>query len=143
MRTVSSCRVAIVVAVLIFLVSFTMTSAAQTVTDARAKKMKNPVAADAKSIEAGQKIFLTSCAPCHGQAGKGDGPVAANMKEVKPSNLADDKWDHGAADGEIFATIRDGIGPKFTMKAYKEKVKEGDLWNLVNFIRSIGPRKKS
>src|SRR5438105_3353113 len=73
------------------------------------KALKNPVKSSPQSIEAGQKVFQTSCVPCHGAGAKGDGPVAANLT-VKPSNLTDDKWDHGSTDGEIFVNIRDGIG---------------------------------
>src|SRR5438270_13492642 len=82
------------------------------------KKMKNPVASTPQSIQAGQVIFQKSCAVCHGMTGKGDGAIVASLKPeaTKPANLADDKWEHGGTDGEIFVTIRDGIPPKFEMK---------------------------
>jgi mono/diheme cytochrome c family protein len=41
------------------------------------------------------------------------------------------------SDGEIFAVIRDGAGPKFDMKGYKSKMTEPDIWNVVNYIRSL------
>jgi mono/diheme cytochrome c family protein len=108
--------------------------------NAAAKAMKNPVKTSPQSIEAGQKAYQTACTPCHGATGKGDGSVAGNLK-VKPSNLVDDKWDHGSTDGEIFVNIRDGIGPDFAMKAFKGKVPDQDIWNIVNYLHSIGPKK--
>ena len=54
-----------------------------------------------------------------------------------PSNLTDDKWDRGSTDGEIFMVIRDGAGPKFDMKGYKAKMTETDIWNVVNYLRSV------
>src|SRR6266536_165555 len=37
-----------------------------------AEKMKNPVAADATSLAAGQKLYDKNCASCHGATGKGE-----------------------------------------------------------------------
>jgi mono/diheme cytochrome c family protein len=109
--------------------------------DSDAKKLKNPVASSPGSIAAGQKLFRVYCRLCHGTDGKGNGPQAP--KDSHPSDLTDDKWDHGSSDGEIFAVIRDGAGPKFDMKGYRSKLTEEDMWNLVNYIRSIGPQGKS
>ena len=60
-------------------------------------------------------------------------------KDTHPPNLTDAKWDHGSTDGEIFAVIKDGIGPKFDMKGYNSKMTPQEMWNVVNYLRSIGP----
>jgi len=99
------------------------------------KKMKNPVPSSADSIKAGQATFQKNCRFCHGADAKGDGPMAP--KDTHPSNLTDDKWDRGSTDGEIFLVIRDGAGPKFEMKGYKSKMSETDIWNVVNYLRSL------
>ena len=54
-----------------------------------------------------------------------------------PSNLTDAKWDRGDSDGEIFVVIRDGAGPTFDMKGYKGKLTDTDIWNVVNYLRSL------
>ena len=110
---------------------------------ASAKTMKNPVAADAKSIDAGKALFAKSCSVCHGATGKGDGAIVKSLKPeaTKPSDFTDAKWDHGSTDGEIFTNIRDGIGPKFEMKAQKGKIMDNDIWNLVNYLKSLAPKK--
>ena len=99
------------------------------------KKMKNPVASSADSIKAGQATFQKNCRFCHGADAKGNGPMAP--EGTHPSNLTDDKWDRGSTDGEIFLVIRDGAGPKFDMKGYKSKMTETDIWNVVNYLRSV------
>ena len=99
------------------------------------KKMKNPVATSAESIKAGQALFQKNCRFCHGADAKGNGPMAP--ENTHPSNLIDDKWDRGSTDGEIFLVIRDGAGPKFDMKGYKSKMAENDIWNVVNYLRSV------
>ncbi|HJQ70898.1 MAG TPA: c-type cytochrome [Blastocatellia bacterium] len=106
--------------------------------NAEAMKLKNPVAVDAESIEAGKKLYQRHCASCHGPQGKGDGGMA--LSGGTPSDLTDETWDYGSTDGEIFVSIRDGVSSD--MLAYKEKLDEKQIWQVVNFIRSIGPKTK-
>src|SRR2546428_13364431 len=42
----------------------------------------------ALDLQAGQALYATPCALCHGPSGQGDGPPAAGLA-TKPSNLAD------------------------------------------------------
>ena len=103
-----------------------------------AAALKNPVAADATSIAAGKKIFEEHCTDCHGDAGKGDGP-AAQYPDPKPPDLTDAEWKHGSSDGEIFTVIRDGVHDT-DMKSFSKKLNEHQIWDVVNYIRSIGPK---
>jgi mono/diheme cytochrome c family protein len=100
--------------------------------------LKNPVAASAASLAAGKKLYDAQCASCHGIAGKGDGKAGAMLKPP-PSDLTDAVWKHGSSDGEIFALIRDGV-KRTSMRAYGDKIATGDIWNLVNYVRSLGPK---
>ncbi len=101
-----------------------------------ARKLKNPEPMNAESVEAGKKLYQRYCASCHGPNGKGDGGLALSGGE--PSDLTDDAWDHGSTDGEIFVVIRDGVSAD--MLAYKDKLAEKQIWQIVNYIRSIGPK---
>ena len=89
----------------------------------------------ARVDQGGQAVFQKNCRFCHGADAKGNGPMAP--EGTHPSNLTDDKWDRGSTDGEIFLVIRDGAGPKFEMKGYKAKMSETDIWNIVNYVRSL------
>jgi mono/diheme cytochrome c family protein len=101
-------------------------------------KMKNPVAATPASVAAGKKLYDGQCASCHGAAGKGDGKAGALLKPV-PSDLTDGDWKHGQSDGQIFAIIRDGA-KQSGMRGYGSRIPANDIWNLVNYVRSLGPK---
>ena len=105
------------------------------------KKIKNPVAASAASVTAGAATFKKYCAFCHGPEAKGEGPLAP--KDSHPPDLTDAKWDHGDSDGEIFTTINNGAGGTSVMKGFKGKMPDTDMWNVVNYLRSLGPKKKT
>ena len=97
------------------------------------------MAATPESVAAGAAAYAAHCAACHGATGRGDGALAAAAAAYgpRPSNLADPTWRHGGGDGEIFTAIRDGIGPDFSMDAFGDRLAETDIWNLVNFLRSL------
>lgn len=108
--------------------------------NAAAAKVKNPVKATAESIGAGKTAYNKYCKFCHNDEGTGNGALAP--KDTHPPNLVDATWDYGSTDGEIFANIKDGIGPKFDMKPMKAKItNDTDIWNVVNYLRSLGPKK--
>ncbi len=117
------------------LLAITVTSAQNPGGSAEGKKLKNPVASSPVSIAAGSQRYQKMCAFCHGKDATGNGPLAP--KGTTPSSLVDATWDRGDTDGEIFLVLRDGAGPKFDMKGYKGKLPDQELWNVVNYLRSI------
>jgi mono/diheme cytochrome c family protein len=108
--------------------------------NAEARKMKNPHPATAASVEAGKVVFMKTCRFCHGDDGKGAAKTAPK-NITPPPDLTDDKWDRGSSDGEIFAVIKNGAGPKFEMKPMKA-LTDDQMWDVVNYLRSLGPTKK-
>jgi mono/diheme cytochrome c family protein len=107
--------------------------------NAEAAKLKNPVASSPESIAAGKATFGTVCASCHGAEGKG-GIVLSVIEDrggTQPPDLTDAKWDHGSSDGEIFTTIKKGIAPDFFMAPFDGRIPDNDIWNLVNYIKSL------
>ena len=103
--------------------------------------LKNPVKATPDSLASGKKLYDRLCAECHGVNGDGVSEIAAAMAsdEVPPPSLIDDKWDHGSADGEIFVSIRDGVGGPGAMKGLNGRPGIGptEMWHMVNYVRSL------
>lgn len=103
-------------------------------TRAEAQKLKNPVPNTKKSIDRGRVIFMENCTTCHGENGKAEGSLIADATDLTSPSL----YKSGTSEGEIFHSIRDGAGDQ--MPAFGSQLNgETDIWNLVNFIRSLWP----
>ena len=99
-----------------------------------AQKLKSPVPNTKKSITRGRVIFMQNCTSCHGEDGKAEGSLVASATDLTSPQL----YKSGSSEGEIFHSIRDGAGDQ--MPAFKGQIdNETDIWNLVNFIRSLWP----
>lgn len=88
---------------------------------------KNPAIGNPESILAGAKLYVTSCAGCHGPDGSGGrGP-----------NLVSRSLWHPLSDEAIFNAIRNGV-PGADMPP--TKLPDDQTWNLVAFIHALtGP----
>lgn len=98
-----------------------------------ARTKKNPVALNAASTTAGKSLWGTHCKSCHGTKGLGDGPKAAQLKtEAGDFSKADVQ---GQTDGSLFYKIGEG---RDDMPSFKKKITDPeDIWNLVNYIRTL------
>ena len=123
--------------VLVWMALAAVQMAAQAGGNAAAAKVKNPVAPTAASIKTGATLYAKNCQFCHGPTGLGDGKLVP--KDMKPANLTDATWIHGSTDGEIHAIVTNGI-PDKKMPGVKGRISDTDTWNIVNYIRSLGPK---
>ena len=99
---------------------------------------KNPIAATAESVAAGDQLYRKNCASCHGI--KAEGGSGNDLIPASP-DLTDDTWDHGSSDGAIFNNIKNGVAPDFNMTPWKDQLKDDEIWNVVNYLRSIAKKK--
>jgi mono/diheme cytochrome c family protein len=97
----------------------------------KAAREPNPVKATPESIAEGKKIYSYDCASCHGATGDGKTDVA---KDLKVPALADPAFLKDRTDGELFYIIKNGHG---NMPPEGNRVKPEQLWDLVNYIRSL------
>ena len=99
----------------------------------------NPVMVDSSSLERGAVLYDLNCKLCHGDQGKGDGPIAKQLIR-KPVDLtgADTSY---LSDGEVFMLITNGVLPPVGvnggMPALKENLSIRERWDVVNFVRSL------
>lgn len=99
-----------------------------------ARKLSNPVPHSAEAVREGRKTYLRLCQYCHGA----DGRAQANPDFEAPSLRDPSHWRFGTSDGELFVSIRDGAGHE--MPPFRKQLKDDQIWQLVLYVRSIGPR---
>lgn len=104
-----------------------------------AAKAPNPVKATGASIAAGKKSYGIDCAMCHGIAGDGKGDLASDMK-LKMLDYTDASALKSMTDGEMFYIIKNGKGE---MTGEGDRVKANEIWNMVNYVRSLAKKKNS
>ena len=85
----------------------------------------------------GEETYKNLCARCHGENGDGKGEVAVDEK-LKLKDYRDPAALQGMSDGELFYIIKSGKGQ---MPPEGGRVKDMELWNLVNYIRSLSNKK--
>jgi mono/diheme cytochrome c family protein len=90
----------------------------------------NPVASTPESIERGRMLFMNNCIQCHGETGRGDGPLAASLP-LKPANLYDHIPFH--PDQFFFGVMTRGLSG--VMPSFETALSEEDRWHVLNFLR--------
>jgi mono/diheme cytochrome c family protein len=116
------------------------------ITNREAATLVNPVPSTPASIAAGKKAYDAYCAACHGNLAQGAvkaGVIISIIEEQgnkQPPDLTDDQWDYGSSDGEIFAIIKKGIPPTM-MAPYDGRIPDADIWSIINYIRTLEPKK--
>jgi mono/diheme cytochrome c family protein len=98
--------------------------------------LANPVAADARSIENGHKVYAVNCAVCHGYLADGEGTMKQlnPMYGFAPSLLTD--VTKARTDGYIFGMLRNGRG----LMPPQNRIPERDRWDAVNYLRGLQGR---
>ncbi len=100
-------------------------------TDYAAKIWKNPLDSTAENIEEGKKLYLSFCAPCHGEQGNGQGKVGLVYKGVP--NYAVGRY-KTLSPGHIFHVITHG---KNTMWPHKSQINPEERWKIVLYVQQL------
>lgn len=100
-----------------------------------AAKQPNPIAPSPASIAVGRERFLVFCAPCHGEGGKGNGPVAARF--IPPPDLTNAGLQKVRTDGYWHSYIRVGGA---IMPSYGEALSSEEAWHVVNYLRTLAAK---
>jgi len=90
--------------------------------------------------EAGKDNFIANCSPCHGETGKGDGPLADTLGEgVKPRNLSDANLLSARTDAFLFKVTKSGgaaVGFSEAMPSWKETFTDAEIKQIIQYVRN-------
>ncbi len=97
------------------------------------------LAAAQGNAEKGKAQFVQNCAPCHGQAGKGDGAAAAALNP-KPRDLTDKAYMGGLKDEYLIDIVKKGgaaLGKSAAMPPWGGAMKDDQIRDVIAFVRSL------
>lgn len=96
------------------------------------RTLVNPIAKSPESLARGRQMYELHCLVCHGEQGRGDGPVGRKFVP-QPMELNLD-YVQLQPDGQLFYTISHG---SIAMPFYRQAILPEDRWHLVNFIKEV------
>ncbi|MFQ5597661.1 MAG: c-type cytochrome [Nitrospiria bacterium] len=98
-----------------------------------------------ESVKKGREQFeLLGCIGCHGNQGRGDGPLALTLKNhrndpVFPRNLSKNWLFRGGGEAkDIYKRVNTGLNGT-PMPSFVDKLDNEKSWNLANYVRSLSP----
>jgi high-affinity iron transporter len=95
----------------------------------------------AADATAGKQLSVKHCDRCHGDAGKGDGPMLKRLKaDVTPVDWTDKGAMARLKDADLTQVIKEGgktSGKSKIMPAFKDKLSESEVADMVAYIRSL------
>lgn len=94
------------------------------------------------SVAEGKKTFVTMCASCHGNTGKGDG-VAAAALDPKPRDLSNPEYMASLKDDYIVKLLKGGgaaVGKSPLMPALGAAMTDVQLTDLLAFVRTLAAK---
>lgn len=100
------------------------------------RHLDDPLARTDKALAEGQRVYEQSCAACHGEQGRGDGPAGEALRPP-PANLRHlSRMSMMANDAYLYWTIAEGGKPIDTdMPAFKESLSVDEIWSVILYLR--------
>jgi cytochrome c oxidase cbb3-type subunit 3 len=89
--------------------------------------------ANVERIGAGREVFMTTCAPCHGEN-------AAGNREVGAPNLTDAYWIYGGDLSTIVASVHGGR--RGHMPTWDERLTVAEIRTLALYVHNLGAQQR-
>lgn len=98
---------------------------------------------DARTVTAGRELyhaFQVSCASCHGEDGRGDGPLASNL-DLPPADFAAPPMLNAFRNHQdyVYWWVSEGVPPT-QMPGWKDRMSETQRWQVITYAWYLGER---
>ena len=110
------------------------------VTRENADRLVNPRTRTAESLNRGKWVFETYCLVCHGERGRGDGPISPAGGGPFPIPIPSlvDPARPRLSDGYLYGMVLNAAAMgRGSMPRYGDKIHGTDRWDVVNYVRSL------
>ena len=94
---------------------------------------RSPFAPNPESLAIGARVYVETCATCHGAQGRGDGPAGAGL-DPPPANLIVHVPLH--PDRILFDFISEGISGT-AMVGLAGRYTDEEIWHVINYIKTL------
>lgn len=97
-----------------------------------AAALKNPEKTTESSLLEGKELFAIHCMPCHGESGKGNGPVA---KKFVPTPEDISRTGYGKVpEGILFAIVTHG---QDAMPPFRADLTAKERWLVIAYVKTL------
>lgn len=90
------------------------------------------------AIVLGQRVYAQHCAACHGNDGRGEGPLAAGLPQWPPTLVS--PLLARRADGELFWHVLSGMRDRRgqpTMPGLRSQLAEREAWAVIDYMKAL------
>lgn len=92
-------------------------------------------------LSAGRRVYLSRCVSCHGERGKGDGPIAKSLQGPPVGDLTDGSWKHGERVEQIRAVVENGVKDT-SMSGWKGMISDRQINAVVAYVEYLAGRRQ-
>jgi mono/diheme cytochrome c family protein len=94
------------------------------------RELRNHLHGGPETLQKGKALYETYCLVCHGEQGKGDGPISGKIPA--PPSYTSDRV-RAFPPGRIFHVITMGAGK---MPSYAAQLSPDERWAIVSYVRT-------
>ncbi len=90
-------------------------------------------------LVAGRAVFLARCVSCHGESGRGDGPIAKGFTNPPVGDLTDATWKYGDRPEQVLTIVAKG-SPTGAMPGWGTALGASDLRAASAYVYHLAGR---
>jgi cytochrome c oxidase cbb3-type subunit 2 len=105
----------------------------------------SPRIATPEALTRGLAVYdRMQCAACHGEKGRGDGPIAGDLTDmndqpIRPADLSKPRLKGGSGPAAVYRTVMTGLDGT-PMPSYGDSLSPEEGWDLALYVLSLAPQ---
>jgi cytochrome c oxidase cbb3-type subunit 3 len=96
------------------------------------------IAGDPLLVE-GREVYLSRCVSCHGEAGRGDGPIAKGLAGPPVGDLSGAVWKHGDRPEQVEAVVARGVRDT-AMPGWEGVLRPREIRTVIAYVYHLAGR---